>query len=313
MTTGLLTRRKVVLMKIEGTYGVDPVPVVATDAIRVFDFDWKFANQKMVEQKDASKNTLGPNKQIHADKLVQVTFKMPIKGSGTIDVAPELGVPLRCCRWAETVNVATSVVYAPSSTTSASGGMYFQEDGKQYVFLGMRGTFKFMGNSNDAGWIEFTIDGHFGAHTDTALGSPTLDTTEPPVIKSAGFTLDAYAAAINALEFDAGNVIVLPLDANAADGYGEIQIVDFDIVGSINPLDVLIGTNDFIDDWETSKVMALTTGVIGSVAGNRWQLAMDYVSTRDITPERSDELRRFQLAFGAHESAGDDQASLTFT
>jgi len=87
---------------------------------------------------------------------------------------------------------------------------------------GCVGNVAFAGEAGGAGKLSFTMTGHKSAITDTALASPTLDTTEAPIIKSAGFTIDSYVAAISALNFDMGNQIAMPADINAADGFGKI-------------------------------------------------------------------------------------------
>ena len=54
----MLVKKSVVLAKIEATYNTDPVPVAATDAVKVENLSHGPANQKMVEQNPV-KNTLG--------------------------------------------------------------------------------------------------------------------------------------------------------------------------------------------------------------------------------------------------------------
>ena len=197
----MLVKKSVVLAKVEVTYNTDPVPVAATDAVKVENLSHGPASQKMVEQPNV-KNTLGKEKQLFGTTLWQVSFDALVKGSGAAGTAPEFGPLLRACGLGETLVVSTSATYAPVSTGFESITLYVYEDGKLYKVTGCVGNVTFTGEAGGAGKLSFTFTGHKGAITDTALVSPTLDTTEAPIIKSAGFTIDSYAAAISALSFE---------------------------------------------------------------------------------------------------------------
>jgi len=308
----MLVKKTVLLAKPEVTYNTDPIPVAATDAFKVENLSHGPASQKMVEQNNV-KNTLGKEKQLFGTLLWQVTFDVLVKGSGTAGTAPEYGPLLRACGLGETIVASTSVTYAPVSTGFESATLYVYEDGKLYKVTGCRGNVSFAGEAGGAGKLSFTFTGHKSAITDTALAAPTLDSTEAPIIKSAGFTIDSYAAVISGLKFDMGNQVIMPPDINASDGFGEIHITDRDINGSIDPEDVLLATKDFINDWETGAEMALSTGVIGGTAGNRYQISQPAVSYRDASLGNRDGLRTMELPYGAHEVSGDDGVSLAFT
>lgn len=308
----MLVKKSVLLAKIHAVYEDDPVPVAATDAVKVENLSHGPSNQKMVEQPNI-KNTLGKEKQLFGTFLWDISFDVLVKGSGVAGTAPEYGSLLRACGLGEIIVLATSVSYAPISTGFEAVAIYIYEDGKLYKITGCRGNVSFAGEAGGAGKLSFTFTGHKNQIIDAPLTNPTLDTTEAPMIKSAGFTIDAYAAAISALNFDMGNQVIMPADINGADGFGEIQIVDRDINGSIDPLDVLLATKDFMSDWETGKEMALSTGVIGAIAGNRYQISQPAVSYRDASLGNRDELRTLELPYGAHEVSGDDGSTLTFT
>lgn len=308
----LLVKKNVVLAKTETTYNTDASPTAASDAVKVENLSHGPANQKMVEQASV-KNTLGKEKQLYGGALWQVSFDVLLKGSGTIDVAPEYGPCLRACGLGETIVATTSVTYAPVSTGFESVTLYIYEDGKLYKVTGCVGNVTFAGEAGSAGKLSFTFTGHKAGISDTALAAPALDATEAPVIKSAGFSVDSYSAVIAALNFDLGNQVSTPADISASDGFGKVQIVDRDINGSINPEDVLLATRDFISDWESGKEMALSTGVIGTTAGNRFKISMPAVSYRDASLGDRDGIRTMELPFGAHEVSGDDAISIVFT
>lgn len=308
----MLTKKSVVLAKIESTYNTDPTPVAATDAVKVQNLNHNPANQKMVEQTPV-KTTMGKGKTLFGTYLWQVTFDVLVKGSGVAGTAPEYGPLLRACGLGETIVASTSVTYAPVSNDTESITLYIYEDGKLYKVTGCAGTASFAGEGGGAGILSFTFTGHLTARTDDALVSPTLDTTEAPIIKSAGFTIGGYAAAISSLNFDLGNMVNTPIDINGADGFGTIQVVDRNVIGTIDPEDVLIATNDFIGDWEAGTEMALTTGVIGGTVGNRFQISEPAVTYTDASLGDKDGVRTNEMPYEANEVSGDDQISIAFT
>lgn len=307
-----LIRKAALLAKIETTYNTDATPAEATDAVLVENLQVAFANQQMNEQ-PVVKSTLGAKKHLFGSALKQLTFDVPLKGSGTVDTPPEFGTLLRICGMAETVTATTSVEYAPASDDHESATLYYYEDGALHKLTGCRGTFTFNGPAREPAKLSFTVTGHDGGLTDATLVSPTYDSTVPPVLTAAGFTVDSYAAVISALSFDMGNQVAFPPDINADDGIGEIVITGRDVNGSIDPEAVAVATKDFIDDWKTGSAMALSTGVIGNTAGNQWQIAMPAVSYRDVSFADRDGIRTHELPFGAAEDVGDDELTITFT
>lgn len=105
MSEPLLTRRAVVLAKIESTYNVDASPVAASDAILVEDPDYKI-DVSMLDRNNA-RFDLDSLPSTTGRKLASMTFTHEIRSngrtnSGLIADAPCLGRLLRACGYAET-------------------------------------------------------------------------------------------------------------------------------------------------------------------------------------------------------------------
>ena len=308
----LVTRRKVLLFKVESTYNTDPTPTGAADAVLVEDFSWSNEGLKMIAR-PAIRSSMGSLKQIYAGRLKSFTFNAEVKGSGAAGTAPEIGQLLRACGFGETVSASTSVTYAPVSASLESGTGYIYEDGKLIKITGCRGNVSFSGEAGGRIVAAFTITGHVSAQTDAALATPTYDTTEPEPFINGSFTIDSYAAVISALNFDMANALAMPASVNAADGYDEISIVSRDVNGSIDPLDELVATEDYIGNFTSGAAMALTTGAIGGTAGNILTITMPAVTYRDVSPADRDGIAGLDLPFGAAESSTDDEVSIAFT
>lgn len=309
----MLIKRELILVKVESTYNTDPTPTPAADAVLIENPSWSHEGARRLARNHV-KATLDTPKQKYGGSLKSVSFDMELKGSGTAGTAPEMAAALRGCGLGETIVASTSVTYAPVSTSLESVTIYYYQDGKRHILTGCRGNVSFNMTAGEYGKASFTFTGHMGAVADVALPSGTFDATEPePIIGLSGFAIGGFAAEFNALEFSANNEVITPASVTAADGYGEIRIGGRDVSGSFDPEDELVATNDFIADWSADTSQALDTGVIGSTAGNRYQVTMPAVAYRDISPGERDQVRTLQIGFGAGISAGDDEFSLAFT
>ena len=77
----MLVNREVILAKIEGTYGVDSVPVAASDAVLVENIGWSQEGLRMNER-PAVRSSLGMLKHIFGGRMMTLTFDVEMKGSG---------------------------------------------------------------------------------------------------------------------------------------------------------------------------------------------------------------------------------------
>lgn len=307
----MLKNREVLLAKIETTYNTDPTPI-ASDAVLVENLSWSNEGLRMNER-PAVRANLGKLKKIFGGRLLTVTFDCEIKGSGSAGTAPEIGALLRACGMDETIVASTSVTYTPVSTGHESCTLYLYRDAKRFIVTGCRGNASFNLETGAQGKVSFTLTGHVSAETDTAMITPSYDSTVPVPVLSAGFSWDSYAAVISKLAFDMGNTVATPPNMNAADGYAAVQITGRDVTGSFDPEDTIVATQNWLADLVAGTSGILTTGVIGSTAGNRYQISMPATYIMDATPGDRDDITTYEIAFGAVESSGDDEVSLAFT
>lgn len=310
----MLTRREVILAKIESAYGVDAAPTGAANAILVENPSWAHAGARMIER-PAIVGSLGTRQSIFGGTLMQVSFDVELKGSGAAGTPPELGVLLRACAFAETISAGASVTYEPVSAQESheSLTLYYYVDGMLHKVLGCRGRVTGNLEAGNIGKLNFSFIGHPEAAVDATLVTPTYDSAVPPVYVNAPFAIGGYAAVIASLAFDAGLTVATPPNPAAANGYGQIRITGRNITGSFDPEAVLVATHDFLGKWRSGALMALDTGVIGGTAGNRYRLQLPKVYYRELAPGDRDGLRTFQVGYGAIDDAGDDSVSIQFT
>lgn len=298
-----LIKRELILAKIESSYGVDAAPD-ASDAVLVENIGWSFAGARMIERAPV-KPSLGMMQGIFAGTLMEVTFDVEIKGSGSSGVAPEVGPLLRACGMAETIDAGNSVEYAPASENHESVTIYYYEDGSLYKLTGCRGNVSMNLETGAAGKFSFTLTGHVSGPTDDTMPTVSYDATTPPPVINASFSVGGYPAVINALSLDLGNSIATPPSMSAEDGYSEIIISDRDVTGSFDPEATTVAAKGWIGEWKNGSAQTITTGPIGTATGNQYALEIQSAWYKEISPGDRDGLRTYEIGFGA---AGDDSA-----
>ena len=77
----MLVNREVILAKIEGSYGVDSVPVEGTDAMLVENISWSNEGLRMNER-PAVRANIGMLQQVYGGRLMTFTFDVEMKGAG---------------------------------------------------------------------------------------------------------------------------------------------------------------------------------------------------------------------------------------
>jgi hypothetical protein len=155
----MLKTRAVLLAKEETTSGVDVAPTAAANAILVENLAFSWEGARMAER-PATRASLGKLKPVFAGTLGQVTFDAEIKGSGAAGTAPEIGVLLKGCGFAETIVASTSVAYKHASSNHPTLTLYFYEDGLFYAMTGAVGMPTRSLQTGAIGKYSFTFTGH---------------------------------------------------------------------------------------------------------------------------------------------------------
>jgi hypothetical protein len=191
----LLTRKRLILLESEGTYGVDPDPTGA-DAVLVRDLNIT-PLQSDVVSRELIRPYLGASEQLLANTRVECTFSVELAGSGTAGTAPRYGKAFLACGMSETVSAGVSVTYAPVSASFGSCTIYYNIDGLLHTVTGARGTYTLNLAVGEIPTIDFTFTGVYNAPTDSAAPSVTYANQATPVIakngNTTGFELLSYA------------------------------------------------------------------------------------------------------------------------
>lgn len=97
----LLTKKRLVIAKIESVYGTDSVPTGA-NAILLKNLDVQPIQAELVSR-DLIRPYLGVSERLLASKAVQLSFEVEYAGAGVVGNAPAYGALLQACAMAKTV------------------------------------------------------------------------------------------------------------------------------------------------------------------------------------------------------------------
>lgn len=308
-----LTKRSVIALKIEDTQGTDAVPTAEDNAKLVEDLKWAPSNERMADRNPV-RATFGELKKIYAGHLVEVSFMMEIKGSGVVGTAPEMGDSLKACGFQEVITAGTSVEYLPATTGQQACTIYVWEDGDVIKLLGCMGKVTFDLSTGSIGKAAFTFTGHqSGDISAEEMPAAAYSSMVPVPLIGVAFSLGGTLD-LSKLSVDMGITVATPDSMSSVDGYGEIYINDRNVTGSIDPLAKTADQKDYLVDWKSGAESALTTGAIGTVAGNIYTISMPkvYNSAAPKAADRNGQVTR-DLSLAALPTLGDDEFSVLFT
>jgi len=171
----LRTSQRLLLVEEETTYGTDPTPTGADNAILVRSLEISPFQSDAVER-ELIRGYMGNYETLHANQRVEVTIEVEMVGSGTAGTAPAFGPLLKACGNSETVVSDTSVTYAPVSSSFDSVTIHFFQDGVRQAVTGARGSFALSAEVGQIPTITFTMLGIYNAPTDVSNATPRIKT-----------------------------------------------------------------------------------------------------------------------------------------
>jgi hypothetical protein len=182
-------RNFVLLVKTEATYGTDPVPTGAANAILCSKPQLTPLSAQNVNR-DIMRGFMGGSEQLVGSRFVECSFGVELVGSGTVGTAPAWGPLLLACGFAETVTAVTRVDYTPVSTAFNSLTFYWYDDGVLQKLTGARGDVKFGHTSEGIPMMSFSFKGLHSLPTAVANATPTLTAFKTPLVVTEANTGD---------------------------------------------------------------------------------------------------------------------------
>ena len=307
-----LTRKRLIRVKKESTYGTDATPV-GTDALLVRNLEITPIEADVVSR-DLIRPYLGNSPQLLANTRVSISFQIELAGSGTAGTAPRYGSILEACGMSETIVSVTSVTYAPVSSAFSSASIYFDNDGIRHILTGCRGSFTLSAEVGQIPTIDFTMVGVFNSPTDSALPSTTYSTQASPLIFKQGntsaFSFFSYAGCLQSVSFDMANETVYRELVGCTK---EVLITNRAPSGTVMIEAPALATKDFFALSQTETTGALTF-LHGTTAGNRVTFTASQCDVGNPSYGDQDGVQMLNIPYVAVPStAGNDEVSLAFT
>lgn len=252
---------------------------------------------------------------ILANKRVSVTFDVELSGSGTAGTAPAYGPVLKACGLSETTVAATSVTYAPVSSTFDSVTIYCFYDGTRHKITGCRGTASFTLNAGELPTISFNMTGLYNAPDDTALSGTFTVANQAAALEvsDANVTTNTFHGVSNAC------VETLSFALNNEYSFRPVLCGDSVVLTNRAPggnavIEApAIGTTDYF-----AKAVAVATGssifTLGATGGNITTLNMPQTDVTGVSYGDTNGVINLSVDYLAlPTTAGNDEFTLVYT
>lgn len=311
-----LTRKVVILAKVEPTYNVDAVPTGELNAILVNEGVSVNPTGDKVSR-DVIRNTFSkPGSRVGGIEVgVDITAEAKGGGWDTADpLAPEIEPLLIACGMKVDATVPGNRTFLVTSelTEQKSSTIYCHKDGILHIVTGCRGTWTLDMGVGKIPTFKFSLKGMWINPTDTPMpGTVNTSAIIPPICKAMNAMIDAYSpVGVNSLSIDLGAKVTRNNDINAAEGISGFTITDRACTGSIDPeVDALANFNPWTA-WKASTPASIQC-TVGSDQGNRFDVSVPGAVYNDPKYGDRDGISIYNLPFECS-GTSDDEFSMTF-
>lgn len=306
----LLTRKRVILAKIETTYGTDPTPTGAANAILVRNLNVSPQSSQLVGR-DVIRPYLGNFEQLMASTHVELDFEVEAAGAGAAGTVPAYGCLLRACGMSETVSAGVKVDYKPVSAAFESVTLYFNVDGVLHKITGARGDVELSINSSQIPVFKFKFIGIYNSPTDTVLPVVSYSTQQTPLVANStntpSFSFFAVSPILQELSFQLGNQV----DYRTLIGSQYVQLTDRKVAGQLTFEANTIAAKDWFAAALASSLGSLSI-THGTTAGNKVVLTSATVDLLQPSYTDGNGVQMIQMGYVmVPTTAGNDEFTLT--
>lgn len=302
-------RKLALLAKLDATYGVDPTPSGAANAILATNVTFTPIEGEEVSR-DLMLPYLGNSGFQLANTYAKIEFEVEIAGAGAAGTAPAYGPLLRACGMAEVITAGSSVVYNPVSGGYDAVTMYANWDGVRHIMLGGRGNVKLTFTPGKIPRYQFSFMCLHGAITDAALPATTLTAfIEALVVSKANtptFTIHGASSPGESLTIDLGQ----KTEGRFLIGYEGIEITDRNATGTaVVEARPLATVNWFaIQKARTRDALQL---IHGTEAGNIVQVDAPAVQIGKVAQGNTQGILNYSLPLVFCPVNGNDELTIT--
>jgi len=308
VTSSFVTNQKILLAKIESTYGTDPTPALAANEVEAMDIAVSYPFELL--ERNIQKENLNATRPLTGKQMIEISFTCELKNGGTAGTSGRLSPLIQACGRHETIAVGTSVIYSNKSIGLKSCTIYLYEVNNTssgnyllHKLVGCVGNFEIISEAGQVAKIQFSFKAKYTKPTDVSdPGSPTYETTDGIVVNSSALTLDAEGElVVQAANFNLGNEIIERPDMDDSTSIHSFKITGRKPTLQLNPETVLVGEYDFFDDLENAEQVAFQQ-TIGSTAGNIVLLSGAKVSLDNVAFGDRNGMNVMDLPFHVNET-----------
>jgi len=311
--SAMLTKKTVILAKVEDTYGTDPTPAAGDNSVMAYEFESPDIEPNMIKRAYGN-DDLSKYQELRGKTGFAFSVKTHLRGSGSAGTAPRRSPLYKAAGLNETIVSSTSVTYAPRSSSFESCAIRAHLDGLLYNLLGCVCDYELELTAGEPGIEVFSGKALYALPTDSVIVAPTFDSPNPPIMKGLTMTFGSYAAICEKITLKLGNTIAERPDMNQTEGIKGFCITDRDPEGEITLEAVLRAeTNaDFLSYFHSGTTKALSIA-IGSDAGNIATITAPKCYLRAPKLGDRDGVRIFTLPIQIARNAGDDEINISLT
>lgn len=311
-----LTRKRLLLAKLETTYGTSAAPA-GGDALIVTNLEVSPLQIELLDR-ELIQPYLGNSEKVVGQRMASVNFDVELAGSGTAGTAPAWGPLMQASGFAETIVASTSVTYSPVSTGFKSVTLDFNADGTKHLITGARGTWTLNLNTGEIPKISFEFMGIYNPVISSAAVTPTFaNQADPVVVNSANTTavsVFSFNACLESFSLALGNENPFRQLAGCSQ---QVLITDRAPSGEMSIESPTVGSGAGQKDF-FAAVSAQTLGAVtwqhGQTAGNRVVFNAPTCNLDSPSYGDSDGVQMLSLPYmPIPSSAGDDEFTIALT
>lgn len=322
MAGPFLPRRQQIAMVIEATEGTF-VALSAGDVVApILEPEW--APEFTFFERDVVQPSLSRLAQIASEQLATISFSLEMKGMGTTSgTIPNVDVALRACGFAADISTTTaSATYLPVSTGFEAASIEIREGDigsavKTKRLIAARGTVSIEAIKGEIALFVFTFTGRYVEPLEGLpfFVNPALGQTPLPFLQTNFTFLGNSGLKVESVTLDIGNEVSIRNDANEATGNFGAVITGRSPVGSIDPEQIDLATQNFFNDLtnNTEGPLSYNLGTIGT--GNAVEISAPKVQIINISEGDRDDFRIEEIDLQLNQSiaAGDDELKIVFS
>lgn len=304
-------KSKTLLAKIEATYGTDPTPTGAADAILAQDVTYTPMDGDWVKR-NVERPYFSANPGLGTGFRSQITFSVDAIGASALGTAPGWGVLMRACGAAQVLTASTKVEYNPITDSPESCTLYLDIDGTKHVMLGSRGTWTAKLGAGAIPMINFTLTSLFTVPVEAAKPVPDYTKFQAPDVankqNTPTFTMGGLSFVLRDFELDLANDI----QPRMLIGQEQILIADREETLKVQVEAVPMSTFDPFTAAKNSTNQAIVLQH-GTVATRKLRFDLPACQLQMPTYQEQQNILEWPLTLTPLPVSGNDQWKITLT